>query len=257
MLANHLFANAKALVFSGVSFAGEEADEWLITGIKILRREIDEQILSDGGHFERSPMYHSTILEDILDLISLLKFTSKKLSPTIRNFSVFLEEKAVLMVSWLREMCHPDGQISFFNDATFMVAPTLVELERYAASLDLKLQPPDYSKSVSYMYLQKSGFISVCWDRNTRLIADIGSIKPDYQPGHSHAESLSFELSIEGERFFVNSGISTYESSDLRLFQRATKSHNTVEVDGKNSSEIWSSFRVAKRAVVSNVSLQK
>ena len=256
LLANHLFVNAKALVFSGVSFAGDEAEEWLIKGISILRHEIDEQILSDGGHFERSPMYHSIILEDVLDLISVLKTPSRKLPPIVINFSVFLEQKVVLMVSWLREMCHPDGQISFFNDTTFAVAPTLMELETYAASLDLKLQPPDYRKAFNCKHLQDSGFISVCYDRNTRLIADVGSITPDYQPGHSHAESLSFELSIEGERFFVNSGISTYESSDLRLFQRATKSHNTVEVDGKNSSEIWSSFRVAKRAVVSNVSLR-
>ena len=45
LLANHLFVNAKALVFSGVSFVGKEADEWLITGMTILRHEIDEQIL--------------------------------------------------------------------------------------------------------------------------------------------------------------------------------------------------------------------
>ena len=68
LLGNHLFANAKALVFAG-TFLVEP--EWLNTGMAILQREIREQVLSDGGHFERSPMYHSLFLEDILDLENL------------------------------------------------------------------------------------------------------------------------------------------------------------------------------------------
>jgi hypothetical protein len=32
---------------------------------------LPEQILPDGGHFERSPMYHATLLEDLLDLVQL------------------------------------------------------------------------------------------------------------------------------------------------------------------------------------------
>ena len=53
LLANHLFVNAKALVFAGLFFEGPEADRWLSTGISILREEIDEQILPDGAQFER------------------------------------------------------------------------------------------------------------------------------------------------------------------------------------------------------------
>ena len=70
LLANHLFVNAKALVIAGMFFEGVEADRWLRHGVKILSREIPEQILSDGGHFERSPMYHAIILEDMFDLIN-------------------------------------------------------------------------------------------------------------------------------------------------------------------------------------------
>ena len=55
---NHLFANAKALIFAGLFFDDDESEKWLNTGLNILAREMDEQILSDGGHFELSPMYH-------------------------------------------------------------------------------------------------------------------------------------------------------------------------------------------------------
>ncbi|MCB1643095.1 MAG: hypothetical protein KDI37_15305, partial [Xanthomonadales bacterium] len=38
LLGNHLFANAKALVFAGCYFEGSEADGWLGTGLRILAR---------------------------------------------------------------------------------------------------------------------------------------------------------------------------------------------------------------------------
>src|SRR6266480_455096 len=52
LLGNHLFANAKALVFAGTFFEGPEAARWLAKGLSILEDEVQEQILSDGGHFE-------------------------------------------------------------------------------------------------------------------------------------------------------------------------------------------------------------
>jgi uncharacterized heparinase superfamily protein len=68
---HHLFARAKALVFAGVFFEGVEAQTWLAQGLAILRKELAEQLLADGGHFELSPMYHSIVLEDVLDLLNL------------------------------------------------------------------------------------------------------------------------------------------------------------------------------------------
>ena len=73
---------------------------------------------------------------------------------------------------------------------------------------------------------------------------------PDYIPGHAHADTLSFELSIINQRTFVNSGISEYGITSKRINQRKTRSHNTVEVDGKDSSQVWGSFRVVRRAKI-------
>ncbi|HPA06712.1 MAG TPA: heparinase II/III family protein, partial [Candidatus Hydrogenedentes bacterium] len=63
ILGNHLLANAKALIFAGLFFDGMEAERWLATGAAIFSRQLGEQVLSDGGHFERSPMYHAQVLE--------------------------------------------------------------------------------------------------------------------------------------------------------------------------------------------------
>ena len=73
LLGNHLMANAKGLLFGGWFFQGEGADRWARLGLELMRLQMDEQILPDGGHFERSAMYHSIILEDILDLINLAR----------------------------------------------------------------------------------------------------------------------------------------------------------------------------------------
>ena len=59
LLGNHLCANAKALVYAGLFFAGREAEGWYSRGMRILERELRDQVLADGGHFERSTMYHA------------------------------------------------------------------------------------------------------------------------------------------------------------------------------------------------------
>jgi uncharacterized heparinase superfamily protein len=79
-------------------------------------------------------------------------------------------------------------------------------------------------------------------------ILDVAKVGPDYQPGHAHADTLSFELSLFGQRVLVNSGTSCYGIGPERSRQRATAAHNTVEVDGADSSEVWDGFRVARRA---------
>jgi uncharacterized heparinase superfamily protein len=84
------------------------------------------------------------------------------------------------------------------------------------------------------------------------LIADLASIGPSYIPGHAHADSLSFELSLGKSRIFVNSGTSLYGLSEERLRQRGTSAHNTVVLNERNSSEVWSGFRVARRAEIGN-----
>jgi uncharacterized heparinase superfamily protein len=80
------------------------------------------------------------------------------------------------------------------------------------------------------------------------LVADVAEIGPDYQPGHAHADTLSFELSLFSERLIVNSGIDRYGDDAERLRQRNTGAHNTIEINGESSSEVWSGFRVARRA---------
>jgi uncharacterized heparinase superfamily protein len=244
LFGNHLFANAKAMVFAGSFFRGPEAEMWLREGLTILDREIPEQILPDGGHFERSPMYHSLILEDLLDLINLGRAYPDIFETIGAVRIVSWEDVANRMRYWLCAMCHPDGEIALLNDAAFGIAPSLAELDAYAARLGF---PTVVRLEDGITQLQESGYIRI--QKNSAvLLLDVGPLGPDYLPAHGHADTLSFEMSLHGHRVIVDSGVSRYDDSPARLFQRGTKAHNTVIVDDKDSSEVWGSFRVARRA---------
>lgn len=239
LLGNHLLANAKALVFAGAFFEGREAEAWLSKGLAILRREIPEQILADGGHFELSPMYHGIILEDLLDIENIGK--------TYRLESIVGTETIDKMRSWLAAMSHPDGEIAFFNDAAFGIAPNFAELNEYAIRLKYAVQKALPADGV--LRLSESGYIRL--QRGAAvLLLDVAPIGPSYLPGHAHADTLSFELSLLGHRVMVNSGTSCYGRGAERQRQRGTAAHNTLAIDGQDSSEVWGGFRVARRAQV-------
>lgn len=243
LLGNHLFANAKALAFAGAFFDGPEADAWRAQGLALLRRELAEQVLPDGGHFERSPMYHALILEDLLDLVQLaLRWPGAVEAAQVAEW----RQSAACMLHWLATMTHPDGEIALFNDAAFGIAPGPAALADYAAALGIAAVSPALTFPGATL-LADCGYARLARGPAV-LIADAGEIGPDYLPGHAHADTLSFELSLFGRRVVVNSGTSEYGLGAERLRQRGTAAHSTVQVDGADSSEVWSGFRVARRA---------
>lgn len=241
ILGNHLFSNAKALLFVGLFFSNKESDNWINKSLVIIDKEIEEQILNDGGHFELSPMYHNIFLEDLLDLINVSKTYPKAINVTKINKWNSIVFK---MLRWSEIMSHPDGGLSFFNDSCHGIAPKFNHLLDYAKKLGIKYISIKNQKIVTlnnsgYCRITSKGFIG---------FLDVARVGPDYLPGHAHADTLSFEISLFGKRFLVNGGTSDYENGPIRDYERSTEAHNTVTINDKNSSEVWNSFRVARRA---------
>lgn len=247
LLGNHLFINAKALIFSGLFFEGAEADVWRAKGIAIISRELDEQFLADGGQFELSPMYHALALEDLLDLTNMF---SAYAEPSLAEIDTRVRTKVEAARRWLRAMSHPDGKIAFFNDAAFDIAPENEELSDYAERLGITAK----TRYTELLHLPASGYVRMEKGPFVALV-DFARIGPDYLPGHAHADTLSFELSYAGQRLFVNSGTSQYGTGAERQRQRGTAAHNCVIVAGKNSSEIWGGFRVGRRSYPKNIQI--
>ena len=245
LLGNHLFENAKSLIFAGCFFEGAHADKWLARGCKVLAKELGTQVLADGGYFELSPMYHSIILEGILDSLALQQAYPDRPLAEQGLGRPRLEQIALRMLRWLADMTHPDGQIALFNDAAMDVAPSLSMLSRYAERRGLAV--PSAARVDGVRAMSASGFVRV--NRGPlSAIVDVGEIGPRHVSGHGHADTLSFEWSLGRRRVGVNSGTSLYGEGPERLRQRGTAAHNTVVVDDQDSSELWRGFRVARRA---------
>ena len=246
ILGNHVIANGKALLFAALAFRGSEFEALAKSACRILAREIPEQVLADGGHFELSPMYHAIILEDFLDIVSAVRSFGDAAPPPVWEVAAMCEARIPSMMRWLSLMSHPDGGLAFFNDCGIGVAPSLAELARYCRDLGIRVPTPAFEQLV---HLQKSGFVRLSLGTAV-LFFDVGDVGAAYIPGHAHADTLSFELSVGGSRVLVNSGTSEYGTGPERGRQRGTAAHNTVTIDGRDSSEVWGGFRVGRRARV-------
>ncbi|MDX2369610.1 MAG: alginate lyase family protein [Colwellia sp.] len=254
LLGNHYFVNLKALLFAGCYLQGSDADKWLAIGLKDFEKELKEQVLGDGGSFELTPMYHAIMLTDLLDLFNLFKAFPSRVSTNVIELT---RQTIVKMFGWLHIMSLSDDKVSFFNDSAFGIAPENVIIRDYATKLGFSVNQLEIPEEKLFLYnMQNTGYVSVKTS-NISLIADLSPVGPSYIPGHAHADSLSFELSLGESRVFVNSGTSLYGMSNERLRQRGTSAHNTVVINDNNSSEVWSGFRVARRADIGNRAIGK
>lgn len=245
LLANHLLKNAKALVFAGALLETPETNRWCVLGQRLLRQQIAEQILPDGGHIERSPMYHAWILDDLLDIQHL--FESRP--PLVPECALEVSRGVKSMARYLIEIVHPDGEIPLLNDSQLEVTRPTAQILEEARDLSQSI-----SKSAAVKAMCDTGY-AVIRDpsSNSFLIFDCGPLGPDYQPGHGHSDLLSYELSLHGQRVIVDTGVSSYELGPERHYERSTAAHNTVRVDEVEQAEIWAGFRVGRRPAVSPI----
>ena len=284
LLGNHLLEDAYAMYIACASFrinfvdsrhdsanrastmalaAPRVQDSGFKKARKLLLEQLEEQVLPDGAHYEQSPMYHCILLDRLLDCINIVKGllreksdknlqenTSKSRITELENYLtsdlLVLTSFAERMLGHLESVVWKDGTIPMLNDSAEGIAPTLEQLFDYAKRLGLEwkaipMKECGYRKMVAGRY---------------EAIVDVGNITATYQPGHTHADTLNYELRIDGKPVVVDCGISTYNKTERRQYERSTAAHNCVVVDGKDSSEVWGGFRVARRATVSGFRFQ-
>ena len=239
VLGNHLLKNIKAMVYCASCFSGE--GKVLHKAVRLLCEEIDEQILKDGGHFELSPMYHAAVLEDLLDVYSIV-LRNPVLFGKYPGLSSRLETTISRMLEWLEDMSFGNTP-SFFNDVSQNESPTLAELRAYAVQSKVTIndRPP------SLLTVKEDSGYSIIRLHPFRLIIDHGKVGPAYLPAHAHCDIFSFEVAKNDRRIFCNSGTDDYGNASTRQSLRSTRAHNTAMIDGQEQAEMWGTFRVARR----------
>ena len=219
---NHLLKNYVALATYSAGL------ECLPKKFRFLPSAIEESlcqiILPDGGHAERSPMYHAL---GILDIDILLNSGIFEI-PAIKNLTKIRKK----MIRALAIMSHPDGKIALFNDSWLGGSP---DVEFF--------KTPEIS---SQEILPITGYGRIGGDDDV-VIMDFGPCGPDDNPGHAHADFLSMEASIGKKRFIIDPGVPTYTAGELRDISRSAANHNGPHLTGVEPIEFWKSFRVGRR----------
>lgn len=217
---NHLIANAKALAFVGTLLE----QTYGVSGLNLLWDQLASQVRADGGHVENSTTYHFLVRRDAAETCALAREFGIEVPNDVAT-------RVALMGEFLDTLQYPDGTFPLLNDSVQDELPTA---------------RPSRSPKTSKVF-RESGYARLS-NANTHLIFDAGALGPTYCPGHGHADTLSFELFAFGHSRILDPGTYQYQAGAWRDYFRGTAAHNTLQVDGLDSSEVSGSFRVGRMA---------
>lgn len=223
---NHLVKDLKAVIGLAVFFDDQER---LDAALERFGQQLERQILDDGGHFELSPSYHAQVMADLVDIVGLCEAA---------DVSIPFDGRSIIesMSGWLRAMTYPDSTVPLIGDCT-------PPLDGHMQALRTAIPSTD---PAALTVLADSGYVCVR-QADSMLVVDFGSPCPPELPAHAQADWGTFELWHDGARVVCDSGVSAYVGP-RRAIERSTAAHNTVNVEGRNQTDVWSSFRAGKRA---------
>jgi hypothetical protein len=258
---NHYIADLVGLIYLGMVLPGPAAQRWLEFGITELEAELESQVLADGVQWETSPSYHRLVLEMALSAVILCRNNGIIITKRIL-------EKLEAMCDYVMHYVNPDGLCPLVRDAddgrmywlnsdrfrdhrhilglggvffgrSDMVVRSgtrwedvvwLLGLSGISKARQLQAAPAKLGSRAfadSGFYVMRDGDASHVFV----TCADIGM--GGHQGGHSHNDSLSFELFSGGRTFITDSGSFIYSGDPMERNRfRSTAFHNTARIDG-------------------------
>ncbi|MBJ6126546.1 heparinase II/III domain-containing protein [Microvirga splendida] len=208
---------AIALSYAGLCCEG--LDRSLRRASRLLARELDRQILADGGHASRNPRIVVELLFDLLPLRQM--FASREVdTPEALLRSV---DRMLPMVRLFR---HGDGTLSHFNGMGVTAADHLATLLTYD---DMRSQPIHHAPLSGYERLEAG---------RTLLVADVGAPPPRPLSQEAAAGCLSFEFSSAAQRIVVNCGMPQIATDPIIQASRSTAAHSTASINDVSSCQI-------------------
>ncbi|GJE28994.1 heparinase II/III family protein [Methylobacterium organophilum] len=211
--------SAVALSYAGLCCEGIEPI--LRRATRVLSRELDRQILPDGGHISRNQRF---ALELLLDLLPLRQsFLSRSIDPPEA-----LLRAIDRMLPLFRLLRHGDASLSHFNGVGVTAADHLATLLVY-----------DGGAAQTMLRAPISGYERLEAGR-TVVVADVGQAPGPRESAEACAGCLSFEMTSGRERLVVNCGMPA-SGFELRRVARSTAAHSTATVDDTSSCRFLAS----------------
>lgn len=227
---NHLIKNLKAWIGLSVFF-GNSHD--VTRAMQMLNRELNRQILPDGGHFERSPAYHVQVLADLIDIQQLM------IASGYGENTPRLTQSIEAMRVCLGVIQDPRGQVFLMNDG-FPVLDQIIQATT----------PP--GSHIGSAHLSNMGYARLA-QGDWLAFVDVGDPCPDSLPAHAQADTLGCIIYYRNQRVISEAFTSVYESGEMRKYERSTAAHSTIQLAGTDSTEVWAAFRAGRRARIRDV----
>lgn len=201
-----LMAAIKGLCYSGVCL--EDGIERRDMALDMLREQIVEQVLPDGGHVSRSPEQHLAFVRHLIDI---------RMALTLGGGAAPVELTSAIerMTNVLRFFRHGDGGLALFNGAQ---ESTAVQSDAVLNQCAGRGRAPKSLPDTGYERMGQG---------RTLVVMDTGTVAPDPYCARAHAGLLSFEMSSGRERIIVNCGTHPAQSQ-WRDVLRTTAAHSTV-----------------------------
>ncbi len=275
---NHLIGELTGLwVGCHVFDLGQDGKKWANQAQCELEAEAKKQVFSDGVNKEQATYYHLWVLEYLL-FASLVGVRAGK------PFSADFEKNIDSMAGFLTAVTPLGGVPPHIGDADdgfvtrfearwpqkpyedVLSAVAVSKRKQYSSDISQKafwygimagggckaLVCKNKSMGAAvYPTVFPEGGYAVLGDELVHLIFDAGTLGYPSIAAHGHADTLSFCLAVNGDWWFVDPGTYAYHSlPEWRNYFRGTSAHNTLEIDGKNQSEIGGPFLWVKHAPV-------
>ena len=259
---NHYLSNGVGLLFLGVVF--EElapSAAWRKKGAEIVWGEIQRQVHPDGVDFEQGLGYHGLVTEFWYSSVLLCERNGMAVPSHVRTR---LERMFDFMLAYTRpDGTFPqlgdndDGRLAgiddepvgshcrhlavggamFQRDDLLGAAGDALDSAVWLCGPQVLQQPRSVPQPRSQAF--PSGGFYVMRSAETSMLIDGGEVGMRGIGGHGHADVLSFELWAAGAGVLVDSGTYTYSADPvLRQALRGTAAHNTLRVDGQDSSRL-------------------
>ena len=205
-----------ALIYAGLCIAEQQAvvDRY----VKPFCKELNRQILPDGGHISRNPDALAELLLDLLPLrhcfVARDRVPPKELTDAI--------DRIMPMLRFFRT---GDGTLARFNGC----GPTPTDaLATVLAYDDIEGSPVRTAANSGYVRLECG---------STLILADIGLLPPGSLSTTAHAGFLSFEMSSGGCPMIINCGAPSADHDEWLLFARSTAAHSTLTFEDDSLTE--------------------
>jgi uncharacterized heparinase superfamily protein len=209
-----------ALVYAGLCIAEQQAVVDRYT--RPLCKELERQILPDGGHISRDP---EALVELLLDFLPLKQCFVARDRPPPKELTDAIER----IMPMLRFFRTCDGTLTRFNGA----GPTPTDaLATVLAYDDVKGAPVRYAANSAYARLECGSTLFIC---------DIGPTPAASLSMMAHAGFLSFEMSSGNAPMIVNCGTPSVDHDEWRPFSRSTPAHSTLTFEDVSSGEFGTS----------------